>query len=49
MLQQFCDDASVTAFISNNGVASDWGWNTFLKHSIIFNKNSITNVTTVFL
>ena len=41
MLGQICDDASDTVLIENNGVAPDWGCNTFSSDIIVFNENSI--------
>ena len=51
-LQQFCDDASATVLIENNGGTPEWGCNPFSNHisnQIVFNENSIASVIAEFL
>ena len=45
ILWQCYDDASNTALIENNGVTQKWVSTPFWGDSIVFNENSIANVT----
>ena len=45
MLRQICNDAIDSIPIENNGVAREWGCNTFSSDSIVFIECSITSVT----
>ena len=42
-LRQLCGETSDIVIV-NNEVAPEWGWNTFLSHSIVLNENKIASI-----